>query len=274
MQKRSFLAFIFLTLNFLISLKAHAQFANKAFADDDDINIGGDIFRDFDEDLEATQVMEDERFYRYGRFFALNIGLGLTTFTDNRGRAYTDDHPSYHFSLLYFMNFQSAFVLGVEFSKHTMFMDTFVQGSPNQIIGAVETSLLRPFFGYRFYIDTSDLGTAITYSNPYFVGRIEYWYQTNVFSERANLSDQIGGGLGTGIGFGLEFPIEVKKSYTNIEFLYHRVNFFDKFTRDYKQIPDKDETKDSDGNINQSKFGFDDLRGEVLSIMINYVISW
>jgi len=46
---------------------------------DDDLTIDGDIFNDFNEDLEATQVLEDERFYRYGRFFQAMIGLGTTT---------------------------------------------------------------------------------------------------------------------------------------------------------------------------------------------------
>ena len=64
----------------------------------------------------------------------------------------------------------------------------------------------------------------MTYSNPYFVGRLEYWYQTNTFPEKKNLSDESAGGLGTGIGFGLEFPIELKKTYFNVEFLYHYDN--------------------------------------------------
>lgn len=237
---------------------------------DDDLNIGGDIFKDFNEDLEATQVMEDERFYRYGRFFAVNVGIGITDFTGNRGLAYEDNHPSYHFSLLYFMNFQNAFVLGIEYSQHTMIIDTFVRGSATEKLGAIETSLLRPFWGYRYYIDTSDLGTAITYSNPYFVGRIEYWYQTNEFLE-VNKSSQEGGGLGTGIGFGLEFPMEIKKSYTNVEFLYHRVEFFDKNTADYQQLPPGSTVN---GEEVVSEYGFDNLAGDVISIMVNYVINW
>ncbi|MAX66544.1 MAG: hypothetical protein QF441_10435 [Bacteriovoracaceae bacterium] len=260
---------------FLFSLPlAMAQLPGQAFEDDEDLNIGGDIFQDFNEDLEAQQVMEDERFYRYSRFFGVNLGLGFTTFTDNRGLAYNDNHPTFSFSLLYFINFQNAIILGVEYSKHTMLIDTYVNGSPNQIIGAVETNMTRPFIGFRYYLDTSDLGTAITYSNPYFVGRMEYWYQTNVFAERENLSDQSGGGLGTGVGFGLEFPIELKKRYINVEFLYHRVNFFDKFTRDYRQIPDDPNRTDDEGNILISEYGFDDLRGDVLSLVINYHISW
>ncbi len=265
-----------LTLLFNVSLidTALAQASYSGMDDDADINIGGDIFQDFNEDLEAAQVMEDERFYRYARFFGVNIGLGMTTFTDNRGLAYTDSHPSFHFSLLYFLDFQNAFVLGLEHSKHTMLIDTYVQGSKTEILGAVETSMLRPFFGFRFYIDTNDLGTAITYSNPYFIGRVEYWYQTNRFVERKKIGDEVGGGLGTGIGFGLEFPIELKKTYTNIEFMYHRVNFFDKFSRNYAQIPAGQEARNDENEPLVSEYGFDDLRGDVLSIMINYNISW
>ncbi len=262
---------------FILPLLCQLSFAQVnpfGMQDDSDLNLGSDIFSDFNEDLEAAQVQEDERFYRYSRFFGVNIGLGMTTFTDNRGLAYEDNHPTFHFSLQYFFNFQNAFILGIEHSKHTMFIDTYVVGSPDQVIGAVETTMLRPFFGFRYYIDTTDLGTAITYANPYFVGRVEYWYQTNSFVERKNLSDRSGGGLGTGLGFGFEFPIELKKSYTNVEFMFHRVNFFDKYTRDYAKIPDALVREDADGNPLPSEYGYDDLRGDVLSIMVNYNISW
>lgn len=258
------LSLIISTTNFCF-----AQNSND-FNMDGDLNVGGDIFSDFNEDLEASQVMEDERFYRYSRFFAVNIGIGATTFSGNRGLAYTDNHPSYHFGLMYFIDFQNVFVMGFEYSQHTMFIDTHVNGSRNQIIGAVETSMLRPYFGFRYYVDTSDLGTAITYSNPYFVGRMEYWYQTNRYPENENLSDEAGGGVGTALGFGLEFPIELKVSYFNIEFLFHTVNFFDKYTQDYRKIEDPDH----DYGTFPSDYGYDDLSGNVYTLFGNYSISW
>ncbi len=231
---------------------------------DDDLTIDGDIFNDFNEDLEATQVLEDERFYRYGRFFQANIGLGLTTFTGNRGAAYADNHPTFHLSVAFFLSFQSALTLGLEYSKHTMFIDTEVNQYRNEILGAVETSFLRPFVGFRYYVDTTDLGTAITYSNPHFIGRLEYWYQTNKFTERQTIPDQEGGGIGLGIGGGLEFPIEIKKSYISVEALFHTVNFFDKFTQDYRQIPNNDD----------SEYGYDDLTGNALSLVMTYNFTW
>ena len=139
-------------------------------------------------------------------------------------------------------------------------------GFPDTILGAVHTSLLRPYFGFRYYIDTTDLGTAITYANPYFVGRLEYWYQTNRF-ESEDIDDKAGGGIGTGVGFGMEFPMQIKKSYFNIEFKFHTVNFFDKYTMEYRKIENPEPNK-------TSAYGYDDLTGNVYSIFTSYNVNW
>lgn len=245
--------------------------------DDDGIVGGGDIFSDFNEDLEASQVLEDERFYRYARFFSVNLGGGFTTFTGNRGNAYDDNHPTFHLSTNYFFDFQQAIIIGVEYSKHTMVLDTLTNkyrsNSVGDALGAVQTDFTRAFVGYKYYIDTTDLGTAITYSNPYFIGRVEYWYQTNKFIDHPNFAKQKGGGIGSGIGAGLEFPVELKKSYVGVEFLFHVVNFFDKFTQDYRRIVDQPGTAD-DADVAKSTYGFNDLTGNVLSLMITYNFTW
>ena len=261
---------IFLILFLLIPLSAWSQSPEQIESElgGDELSPGSDIFSDFNEDLEASQVLEDERFYRYGRFFSVNLGGGFTTFTGNRGNAYDDNHPTFHLSTNYFMDFQQAIMIGVEYSKHTMILDTTTNKFPNQQVGAVVTDMTRVFVGYKYYIDTTDLGTAITYSNPYFIGRLEYWYQTNKFIDRPEFEKQKGGGIGSGIGAGLEFPVELKKSYVGVEFLYHVVNFFDKFTQDYRKV------EPPRPNANLSTYGFEDLTGNVLSIMITYNFTW
>ncbi len=257
---------IFPLLALLVLLWSGASFAQDTPEDlmEDDLAIEGDIFNDFNEDLEATQVLEDERFYRYGRFFQAMVGLGMTTFTGNRGAAYTDNHPTFHLSVAFFLDFRAALTLGLEYSKHTMFLDSATAVYSTQIIGAVETSFLRPFLGFRYYIDTTDLGTAITYSNPHFIARMEYWYQTNKFIDNPTIAKQDGGGLGLGTGFGLEFPIELKVSYVSVEFLYHQVNFFDKFTQDYRRDPANPD----------SVRGYDNLAGAALSLVMTYNFTW
>jgi hypothetical protein len=230
--------------------------------EDDDLNIGGDIFSDFNESLDEAQVVEDERFYRYGRFFSFSLFLGLTTFDGNRGSAYENDPPTYGLGINWFTDFQTSFGLGFEYSKHHMFFGEPTEGFPDPV-GFVDVNMLRVFLSYRYYIDTSNLGTAITYSNPYFTGRMEYWYLTNKFVDQSELGNDTGGGFGFGVGFGLEFPIKLKESYLGVEFLFHTVNFHDKFTQTY--APDVD---------NGGSTGFEDLTGNVYSTILSYVISW
>lgn len=258
--------YLFLTLLLSLPLTVFAQSSDQIMQEvEDDLTPGSDIFSDFNEDLESAQVLEDERFYRYGRFFSVNLGGGFTTFTGNRGKAYDDNPPTFHLSVNYFLDFQKAITLGVEYSKHTMVLDTEVFGYPTQSkIGAVVTDFTRVFVGYKYYVDTTDLGTAITYSNPHLIGRLEYWYQTNKFIDKDNIENQKGGGIGTGLGAGLEFPIELKQSYISVEGLYHVVNFFDKYTQDYARDPENSE----------STYGYPDLTGNVLTLIVTYNFTW
>lgn len=259
------LLIILLTISGLLySSGSFAQFgAGDSFdLQEDELSIGGDIFTDFNEDLEATQVLEDERFYRYGRFFSFIVSLGLTSFDGNRGRAYEDAPPTYGLSFLYFKDFQNAVGLGFEYSRHNFFLPDPTRGFSNEEtgVGFVEANMLRTFFSYRYYLDTSNLGTAITYSNPYMIGRMEYWYLTNKYIDQPQLKDDSGGGLGFGLGFGLEFPIRIRESYFSLEFLYHTVNFHDKFTQIYQPI---------EGGV-----GFVDLTGAAYSTKISYIFNW
>ena len=265
---------LLIILIILVSHGAFSQSTDQILQEvEDDLTPGSDIFSDFNEDLESAQVLEDERFYRYGRFFSVNVGGGFTTFTGNRGMAYDDNHPTFHLSTNYFLDFQKVIALGIEYSKHTMILDTVVNGYPTQgRLGAVVTDFTRVFVGYKYYIDTTDLGTAVTYSNPHFIGRLEYWYQATKFLDKESLPDDSGGGIGTGLGFGLEFPIELKQSYISVEALYHVVNFYDKFTQDFRQVVDNPSTPANEAA--DSTYGFEDLTGNVFSLIFTYNFTW
>lgn len=251
-----------------MTLSSHAQFGDNLSDkfDQDELAIGGDIFNDFNEDLESDKVLEDERFYQYGRFFAINLGFGLTEFTGNRGAAYDNSPPTLNLSVMAFSNFRVAYLLGIAFSKHSMFFasptagSSIIGGLVNNAFGLIEVNMLRFYTGFRYYIDTADLGTALTYSNPYFTMRMEYWYVTNKFLDQPTLDDDSGGGIGGSFGGGLEFPIELRESYVNFEFLVHTVNFEDRLTNDYQPV--------NGGN------GFSDLEGLGLTYMLNYVMAW
>lgn len=266
------LSILFISLALICSClipfeKSFAQANPATMFDDveDDLNVGGDIFNNFNEDLEASQVVEDERFYRYGRFFSFNVGIGITRFEGNRGRAYRQNFdPSFNISVNYFFDFLSSFSLGFQYSRHAMFVDTVTAGSRTDPFGTVEVTMLRPFFAFRYYMDTTHYGNAITYSNPYALLRLEYWYQSVKFPENANQDDDSGGGIGIGLGFGLEFPVVIKESYVGVEFLWHNAAFFDKYTKDYSAINTSD----------TSVATYEDLTGNAYSIFVTYNITW
>ncbi len=253
---------------FSLSLSTLAQITFRDI-DDDDLNIGGDIFSDFNEDLEDTQMMEDERFFRYGRFFSFSLYTGFTTFDGNRGTVYSDDHPTFGLSVMYFSDFQSAWGLGFSLSKHNYSIVGETAGF-SQGPGFVEVTMLRPYISYRYYIDTSNLGTALTYSNPYFTTRLEYWYVTNDYLDEGveEPDDADGGGIGLGIGFGLEFPIKLRESYMNLEFMLHDVAFHDKQTRLLGN------PTDDNGDEVEKSYTIEDLNGYAYTITLGYVWSW
>ena len=243
---------------FTLSAGAFAQAGvNDGFSiEEEDLNIGGDIFSDFNEDIESNQVMEDERFYRYGRFFTFSFALGLTSFTGNRGIVYENEHPSYGIQLSVFRDFQTAISIGIGFSRHNMYFDqTNLEGFNGEAPSFVQVSQLRVYTGYKYYLDTANLGTAITYSNPYLTARLEYWYTTNKYIDNENIPNRNGGGLGVGLGGGLEFPIKLKESYLGVELLYHNVNFVDKNSGSYKPV-------------------IDDLGGDAFTTMMSYIWNW
>jgi hypothetical protein len=189
------------------------------------------------------------------------MDLGITAFDGNRGSLYTNDPPTFGLSVHYFSDFQSSWGVGFAFSKHSYFLNSPTVGFSDGP-GYVSVSMFRTYMSYRYYIDTSNLGTAITYSNPYFTTRLEYWYVTSKYEEPAiNEPDEKGGGIGIGIGGGLEFPIKLKESYINIELMIHDVAFHDKYTRKLSPKP-------------PATTGVDDLSGYAYTTTVGYVWSW
>lgn len=256
-----FLTLYLCVLPFNISI---AQQDNLTNSFDDDLSKDTDIFTNFEDDLGTREEQEDERFYRYGRFVSTSIGFGFTSFTGNRGKAYHDEHPTISFGLIYFSDFQNAFNLGVEYSKHVMYSDSPTLKSGVVPFGAVEITFLRPFIAYRYYVDTSDLSSLLTYANPYFIGRLEYWYQNRKFKEYNGSSDTQGA-IGGSLGMGIEIPIDLKKNFISLQFLVHQVTLPDTNT---------DEFEVSNSCTSSDCYGYSDLKGMGYSLVTSYLFSW
>lgn len=247
------------------SLLVHAQVDDWSSNFDDDLSSSNDIFTDFQEDLGSKEVQEDERFYRYGRFVSASFGMGVTSFTGNRGKAYHDEHPTLSFGLIYFSDFQSAFGVGLEYSKHYMYLDTPTIETGTESYGAIEVTFMRPYLSYRYYLDTSDLSSLLTYANPYFTGRLEYWYQNRKFSDYDGSSDS-SGSIGASLGLGIEIPIDLKKNFIGIQVLAHQVTFEDTDNGQFEF--------DEDCTAGDKCYGYSDLKGMGFSIITSYLFSW
>lgn len=241
-----------------------AQVDNWSSNFDDDLSSeSNNIFSDFQEDVGTKEVQEDERFYRYGRFVSTAFGMGLTSFTGNRGKAYHDQHPTLSVGFIYFSDFQSAFGIGIEYSKHFMYLDNPTIDTADESYGTIEVTFLRPHLAYRYYLDTSDLSSLLTYANPYFIGRLEYWYQSRKFSDYDGSSDS-NGSVGASLGMGIELPIDLKKNFIGLQFLAHKVT-----------LEDTDNGQFDIGNCSGEKcYGYTDLKGMGYSIITSYLFSW
>jgi len=226
-----------------------------------DFEIGGDIFSDFSDDLDEKQIAEDERFYRYGRFFSVAFGFAMTSFTGNRGLLYKNDFPSFVFALTFFMSMQHAIGLGLDYSQHHFAIDSPVYNFNPNPPGLAKVSIIKPFLSYRYYWDTSNMPTALTFANPYVTGRVEFWRLTNTFEEIPGRPSYAASGIATSLGLGLEFPIKYKESYLNLQFLYH-----------LHQLSDKHST--AFAPIKGSNVGYQNLSGDALSGSVSYVFSW
>ena len=57
------------TILLILVYYAHASYAQLGGFVDDDIELGGDIFSDFSEEITEKEMAEDERFYRLWKIF-------------------------------------------------------------------------------------------------------------------------------------------------------------------------------------------------------------
>lgn len=242
-----------------------AQVDDWSSSFDDDLSSSSDIFTDFQEDLGSKEVQEDERFYRYGRFVSTAFGMGLTTFSGNRGKAYHDQHPTLSVGFIYFSDFQSAFGIGLEYSKHFMYLDNETIDTGTDRYGTIEVTFLRPYLAYRYYLDTSDLSSLLTYANPYFIGRLEYWYMSRNFKDYNGTTDS-SGSIGASLGMGIEIPIDLKKNFIGLQVLAHRVTLKDTDNGQFDL--------GTNCTAGEKCYGYTDLKGMGYSIVTSYLFSW
>ena len=100
-------------------------------------------------------------------------------------------------------------------------------------------ALIHVGIDVKYYFDTKNLSSAISFANPYLLAGFGAYSQT-ISSFTASTTQPADTSIGMGIGGGLEFALSPKKAYLEIEGRYHIVTFQDTFTQNFSSegIPD------------------------------------
>lgn len=171
---------------------------------------------------------EDEQnaalFFQYGRFFGVSLGIGLEGATGNRGLLWRGGFPLIDVRLHYWFDFNFALQLGFSTVQHNF--DTFNTGN------VVTVSMSRLGVDLKYYFETKNLSSAVTFAGPYVVlGGGSYQKSENNSGTEGTDDDAA---FGINAGAGLEFLISHKKAYFDLQAKLHSVNFEDRFDGSFR----------------------------------------
>ena len=169
---------------------------------------------------------EDTQYFQNGRFFGLSFGGGYQSATGNRGKLYEPAIPRFDVRVQYWFNFQFAADLGIFFANHS-----FLDNTTN-----IEVKLVGYGAHLKYYFDVRDAAAPITFANPYLSFGFGALTKNQVSAtSSAPDSDST---LSVGGGGGLEFPIVHKRTYLNLELMFHTQNFTDTNETRYRAVTD------------------------------------
>lgn len=171
-------------------------------------------YGEFNQDEEEEN---DTRFFQYGRFFGVGLGVGFEGVSGNRGRLWQGGMPLIDFKLTYWFDFNLALALGYHTAPHNF------RAFTTKYSGPVNVNLSQLGADIRYYFDTKNLSAALSFANPYVLVGLGAYSKRETFNG-ATESDS---NVGFRIGGGLEFPIRHRKLYFTIEPKLHFVNFED-----------------------------------------------
>ncbi|MBS1961474.1 MAG: outer membrane beta-barrel protein [Bdellovibrionales bacterium] len=175
-------------------------------------------YGEFNDEDEA----EDTKFFQYGRFFGVSLGLGYEGATGNRGSLYTGGLPAFSLRVHYWFDFNFALTLGIYSASHQYTGFKGTSGSSNAQKNDV--SIFEFGSELRYYFDTRDATAPVTFAGPFLLVGVGS-YQKSESDISAPDSVDKHSALGLSFGGGLEFPLKPRKAYLDLETKFHAVNF-------------------------------------------------
>jgi opacity protein-like surface antigen len=230
---RFFIILSLLLTPLLVAAPAYAQEGGGKKLDDskpssDDEIISGP-FSDYGEFDSGEDEAEDERFFQYGRFFGVGLGLGFTTATGNAGKLYQGGFPTVDFRLDYWFDFQFALQIDVQNSSHSY------NAPPD---GLTNVNLFRIMAQVKYYFDTRNMSAPITFVGPHLIAGGGFYQRTDNIGTGNNTAQATSinteQAFGFNAGAGLELTLKPKKTYLDFEAVAHFVQFPDSYTTKFQ----------------------------------------
>ena len=221
---------------------------SKTFQPEED-DFSNTPFTEYGEFNEEADEEEDAKFFAHGRFFGASLGMGFEGVTGNRGLLYQGGFPMIDFKLHYWFDFNFAIDMGIFYAKH--FYDTSTANG-----GHVDVNLLHIGIDVKYYFDTKNLSSAISFANPFLMAGFGSFTQTKSSFAQSN-TEPPDTGVGMSVGGGLEFTVSPKKTYLQLEARYHIVTFKDTY----------DESFSTSNNV-------PDLTGAFYTFNVNVLFTW
>lgn len=203
-------------------------------------------FLEYGDFSESAEEEESTRFFQYGRFFGISLGIGYQGATGNRGALWEGGFPLLDGRLHYWFDFNLALQMGFYHVNHSY--SSTSQG------GRTEVSFNRLGVDLKYYFDTKDLSSAISFANPYVLAGVGSFSKTETPPNSSSRTTD--SKFGTTFGAGFEFVVKPRRTYFNIEARYHIVRFSDSNT----------------SNFNSD--GYPDLEGNFYNIVFAMLFTW
>ncbi|MEO5970036.1 MAG: outer membrane beta-barrel protein [Bdellovibrionia bacterium] len=182
-------------------------------------------FTSYGEFNESEDEEADSKFFQYGRFFGVSLGLGAEFLDGNRGALWQGGFPMVDFKLHYWFDFQMALDMG--FFTAQQFYDTTVKG-----LGHVDVNVVHVGVDVKYYFPTKNLSAALSFASPYLLAGVGSYSKTE--NSQAQSTQDPDTSLGVTLGLGLEFVLSPRKSYFELEAKGHYVVFKDTYTTNFQ----------------------------------------
>lgn len=195
----------------------------------EDDDFSSTPFTEYGEFSDQSEEDAEMRFFQFGRFFGIGLGMGFDGVTGNRGLLWQGGFPGYNFKLHCWLDFNFAIALG--FRAESFYYDFEARG------GRTDINIVMPGIDLRYYIDTKDLSSAISFSNPYLIMGLGIYNKTDTNANEGTQEQDTAYGVAVGAGF--EFPVKAKSFYIWTEARFEMVNYKDTGTKNFKTlVPD------------------------------------